>query len=342
LSSGQEEQKEQTMAEAQSILVVGEVRDGRLSLATAEALAAARHLAGQGRHTVSAGFAGTGLAGAAQEAVQAGAERVYIVEHAVLGTWHIELYLAAVEEICRHTAPSIVLLARTTVGREVAPRLACRLGSSLIQDCLAVEIDPGSGYLTATRPVYGGNILARVRSTATPHMATLRPKAYTALPPDASRQGEIQALSVPLEASMAKITELRREIDTTPGVKLEDARIVVAGGRGLGGPEPFRDLQELAGMLGAGIGASRAAVDAGWVPGNWQIGLTGKTITPELYITVGISGASQHMAGCAGAKTLVAINKDRDANIFRAARYGVVGDWQTVLPAFMQALRDLQ
>jgi electron transfer flavoprotein alpha subunit len=173
-------------------------------------------------------------------------------------------------------------------------------------------------------------------------MATLRPKAYTAPPPDANRQGEIHAVPVRLEASMAKVTELRREIDTTPGVKLEDARIVVAGGRGLGGPEPFRDLQELAGMLGAGIGASRAAVDAGWVPGNWQIGLTGKTITPELYITVGISGASQHMAGCAGAKMLVAINKDRDANIFRAARYGVVGDWQTVLPAVMQALRDLQ
>jgi electron transfer flavoprotein alpha subunit len=329
------------MAEAQSILVVGEVREGRLSPATAEGLAAARHLAEQSRHTISAGLAGVELTRAAQEALQAGAERVYTVDNALLRAWHIELYLEALEAICRYTAPSIILLARTTVGREMAPRLACRLGSSLIQDCLTVELDPASGHLTATRPIYGGNILARVRSMTTPQMATLRPKAYTALPPDSSRQGEIHTVPVQLEASMVKVTELRREINTIPGVKLEDARIVVAGGRGLGGPEPFRDLQELAGMLGAGIGASRAAVDAGWVPGNWQIGLTGKTITPELYITVGISGASQHMAGCAGAKMLVAINKDRDANIFRAARYGVVGDWQTVLPAFMQALREL-
>jgi electron transfer flavoprotein alpha subunit len=141
---------------------------------------------------------------------------------------------------------------------------------------------------------------------------------------------------------MAKVTVLREEIAARAEVRLEDARIVVAGGRGLGGPEPFRELQELAGMLGAGIGASRAAVDAGWVPGHWQIGLTGRTITPDLYITVGISGASQHMAGCANAKAILAVNTDREANIFRAARYGVVGNWQEFLPAFIQALRELK
>ena len=125
------------------------------------------------------------------------------------------------------------------------------------------------------------------------------------------------------------------------GVKLEDAKIVVAGGRGLGGPEPFKDLEELARVIGAGIGASRAAVDSGWVLPNWQIGLTGKSIAPDLYITVGISGASQHMAGCSGARVIVAINKDSEANIFKESRYGVVGDWRKVLPAFTEALRDL-
>ena len=329
------------MAEAQGILVVGERREGRLHAMTAEGLAAARHLAEQGGHTVAVGLVGSGATSVAQEALQAGADRVYTVEDALLEAFHIDLYLAAVEALCRAVAPAIILLARTHIGREVAPRLACRLGVSLIQDSLAVDLDPTSGQLIGTRPVYGGNVLARVRSTATPQMATLRPKAYLPLPPDASRQGEVIAVPVTLVASMAKVTVLRQEVDTTPGVRLEDARVVVAGGRGLGGPEPFRELQELAGMLGAGIGASRAAVDAGWVPGTWQIGLTGKTITPELYITVGISGASQHMAGCAAAKVLVAINKDREANIFRAARYGVVGDWQAVLPAFMQALREL-
>jgi electron transfer flavoprotein alpha subunit len=335
------EGEERAMTEAQEILVLGEVREGRLSPTTAEVLAAARHLAQQGGHSVAVGLAGAELASASQEALQAGAERVYSVEHPLLEPWQIDLYLAALHEICRATTPSIILLGRTTTGREVAPRLACRLGTSLIQDCLAVDLDHGSGRLTATRPVYGGNVLARVRSTTTPQMATLRPKAYAPLPPDASRQGQVIAVPVTLEAAMAKVTVLHQEIDTTPGVRLEDARVVIAGGRGLGGPEPFRELQELAGMLGAGIGASRAAVDAGWVPGSWQIGLTGKTITPELYITVGISGASQHMAGCAAAKVLVAINKDREANIFRVARYGIVGDWQTVLPAFMQALREL-
>jgi electron transfer flavoprotein alpha subunit len=125
------------------------------------------------------------------------------------------------------------------------------------------------------------------------------------------------------------------------GIKLEDARIVVAGGRGLGGPEPFADLEELAKVLGAGIGASRAAVDSGWVPASWQIGLTGKTITPDLYITVAISGASQHIAGCSGAKVIVAINKDAEANIFKEARYGVIGDWKKVLTAFTETVREL-
>ena len=159
-------------------------------------------------------------------------------------------------------------------------------------------------------------------------------------PPDPTRQGEVVAVPVTLDASMARVTIVRQVRQESAGVKLEEASIVVAGGRGLGGPEPFRELQELAGMLGAAMGASRAAVDAGWVPGNWQVGLTGKTITPDLYITVGISGASQHMAGCSGAKVIVAINKDAEANIFREARYGVVGDWQIVVPAFMEAIRE--
>ena len=185
-------------------------------------------------------------------------------------------------------------------------------------------------------------MLAQARCLATPQIAALRPKVYAPLAPDAGHQGEVIAVPVALDATMARVAVVRQVRQDSAGVKLEDATIVVAGGRGLGGPEPFRELQELAGMLGAVMGASRAAVDAGWVPGNWQVGLTGKTITPDLYITVGISGASQHMAGCSGAKAIVAINKDAEANIFREARYGVVGDWHIVLPAFMEAIRSLQ
>ena len=329
------------MTESQGVFVVGEVSGGHLSPTTAEVIAAGRVLAQQAGSSVALGLLGHDLATVACEALHAGADQVYTVDDALLATPQADVYLTALEGLCRTVGPQIILLGRTNLGRDIAPRLACRLGVSLLHDCLEVTLDPGTGRLTAIRPVYGGNVLARVRCTVTPQIATLRPKTYSPLPLDPSRQGEIIAVPVALDASMARVTVLRQEVDHSPGIRLEDARIVVSGGRGLGGPEPFRELQELAGLLGAGVGASRAAVDAGWVPGNWQIGLTGKTIAPELYITVGISGASQHMAGCSGAKVIVAINKDRDANIFRAARYGVVGDWQTILPAFMAAVREL-
>ena len=330
------------MAEARGVLVVGEVTQGQLSGTTKEVLAAGRTLAQQAGTELAVGLVGSALASVAQEALQAGGERVYIVEDALLADGQAELHLVALTELCRTVAPDIILLGRTTLGRDLGPRLACRLGVGLLQDCLQVDLEAASGRLTATRPIYGGNVLARVQCMATPQIAALRPKAYAPLPPDATRQGDVVAVPVRLDASMARVTVVQQIRHESAGVKLEEATIVVAGGRGLGGPEPFRELQELAGMLGAAMGASRAAVDAGWVPGNWQVGLTGKTITPDLYITVGISGASQHMAGCSGAKVIVAINKDAEANIFREARYGVVGDWQAVLPAFMEAIRSLK
>jgi electron transfer flavoprotein alpha subunit len=330
------------MAEARGVLVIGEVSEGQLSGTTREVLAAGRPLAAQTDTMLAVGLVGHHLASAAQEALYAGGDRVYTVDDPLLAAGHLELSLAALVALCRTVAPEIILLGRTALGRDLGPRLACRLGVGVLQDCLRVELEAASGRLTATRPVYGGNVLARARCLATPQMAALRPKAYTPLTPDLARQGEVVAVPVTLDTAMARVTVVREVRQDSAGVKLEDATIVVAGGRGLGGPEPFRELQELAGMLGAAMGASRAAVDAGWVPGNWQVGLTGKTITPDLYITVGISGASQHMAGCSGAKVIVAINKDAEANIFREARYGVVGDWQVILPAFMAAIRSLK
>ena len=211
----------------------------------------------------------------------------------------------------------------------------------LAQDCLDVRIDPEAKRLLADRPVYGGNAMATVACIDDPQMAAIRPKVYEPLEPDESRQGEVVPFPVELDASVARVKIVEVVKEEAEGIKLEDAGIVVAGGRGLGGPEPFQYLEELARVLGAGVGASRAAVDSGWVPVHWQIGLTGKAITPDLYITVGISGASQHMAGCSGAKVIVAINKDAEANIFKESRYGVVGDWQKVLPSFTETLRDL-
>ena len=232
-------------------------------------------------------------------------------------------------------------MSRTTEGRELAPRLAFRLGVGLAQDCLEVSVDESTRTLLANRPVYGGNAVAVVSCEHTPQIAAIRPKAYEPTEADAGRQGQVVSFPVELDASQARTRVVETVREESEGVKLEEARVVVSGGRGLGGPEPFSGLEELAKLLGGAVGASRAAVDSGWVPSSYQVGLTGKAITPELYITVAISGASQHMAGCSGAKCIVAINKDADANIFKDARYGVVGDWERVLPALTEAVREL-
>ena len=245
------------------------------------------------------------------------------------------------EALCKDAAPRVALIARTNEGRELAPRLAFRLGVGLAQDCLEVSVDATEKKLLANRPVYGGNAIAVVSCDQTPQIAAIRPKAYEPTEADSSRTGEVVSFPVELDASMALTQIVDTVIEEAEGVKLEDANIVISGGRGLGGPEPFAHLEELAKIMGGTVGASRAAVDSGWVPSSYQVGLTGKTITPDLYIMVAISGASQHMAGCSGAKVIVAINKDAEANIFKEARYGVVGDWESVLPALTAAVREL-
>ena len=329
------------MANSGGVLVLGELEGDALASTVAEILAAGRALADGLALQLSMGIAGADTELAAQDAIGYGADQVYEVNDAILAEYHPELLLAAWAQICRQTDPQVVLMARTTNGRDLGPRLAVRLGVGLAQDCLEVSIDADSGKMVAHRPVYGGNAMAAVVCNGTPQMASIRPKAYEPLERDSSRQGEIIALDASLDASMKRVKLVERVEEESEGVQLEKAGIVVAGGRGLGSPEPFKDLEVIARLLGAGIGASRAAVDAGWVPPSWQIGLTGKTITPDLYITVAISGASQHMAGCSGAKVIVAVNKDAEANIFKEARYGVVGDWQKVMPSFTEALREL-
>ena len=329
------------MAAGRGVLIVGETGGDRLSPATAELLTGGQALLQNLEGELTVGLIGHDLAAGAAKALEAGAERVYTVDDARLQDAPAELCLNALGGLYQAAAPEVILFPRSAWGRELAPRLAGRLGVGLLQDCLEVGIEPDSGRLTALRPVYGGNFLARVRCAASPQIAVLRSQAYEPLTPDPNRQGEVVAVPVALDASQSRVRVVRRVRHEHAGVSLTEARVVISGGRGLGGPEPFRDLEELAGMLGAAVGASRAAVDAGWVPGHWQVGLTGVTVTPELYLTVGISGASQHMAGCLGAKVIVAINTDAEAPIFREARYGVVGDWQAVLPAFMEAVRAL-
>ena len=329
------------MADATGVLVIGQVSAGGLDSTVAELLAAGRGLAGSLGEELSVALLGDSVDAPAQQAIAHGAERVYAVTSPLLSEYHADLYLSALNSLCREVSPRVVLVARTAEGRELAPRLAFRLGVGLAQDCLEVSVDESTKTMLVNRPGYGGNAIAAVSCEHTPQVAAIRPKAYEPAEMDSSRQGQVVSFPVDLDASLVRTRVVETVREEAEGVKLEDARVVVSGGRGLGGPDPFSGLENLAKLLGGAVGASRAAVDSGWVPPSYQVGLTGKSITPDLYITVAISGASQHMAGCSGAKCIVAINKDADANIFKDARYGVVGDWETVLPALTEAVREL-
>ena len=240
-------------------------------------------------------------------------------------------------QIINRVHPDVVLFNKSDFGSLVAPRVAFRLGVVFASDC--IEISNVDGSIVVTRPVFGGSALADFEVATTQSVITLRPGSFSASTETGNPSVEefISDVTVDQRASVLDTIEESRE-----GVRLEDANVIVSGGRGLGGPEPFSVLHDLANVLEGAVGASRAACDAGWIDHAYQVGLTGKSVTPDLYIAVGISGASQHMAGCSSSRAIVAINKDADSNIFKEARYGVVGDWEKVLPAFLSAVRDIK
>ena len=240
-------------------------------------------------------------------------------------------------QIINRVHPDVVLFNKSDFGSLVAPRVAFRLGVVFASDCM--EISNVDGSIVVTRPVFGGSALADFEVATTQSVITLRPGSFSASTETGNPSVEefISDVTVDQRASVLDTIEESRE-----GVRLEDANVIVSGGRGLGGPEPFSILHDLANVLEGAVGASRAACDAGWIDHAYQVGLTGKSVTPDLYIAVGISGASQHMAGCSSSRAIVAINKDADSNIFKEARYGVVGDWEKVLPAFLSAVRDIK
>ena len=324
------------------ILALGEHIDGRVQSITGELLAAGRDLSTSLGEEVAVALLGSEIDGVSDELFSQGADRVYIVLDPLLGEPHVDAHLAAFERVCREYAPSVVLVGKTSVGRDLGPRLGFRLGVGVAQDCVELAVDETTKRLVATRPVYGGNAMARFTfADGRPQVAVLRPKVYEPLPSDPARTGELVSLEAGLDPAVMRSRLVETVRSEAEGMRLEDAPVVVSGGRGLGGPEPFQMLEELAQLLGGAVGASRAVCDAGWLDHSYQVGLTGKTVTPDLYVAVGISGASQHMAGCSAAKQIVAINRDADANIFKSASFGVVGDWKNVMPSFMETVREL-
>jgi len=323
------------------VLVYGEVVEGKLAAITAELLGCGRKLADSLGEELCAVLLGSGVKGSANDVIAHGADKVYVVDDALLKDYQTEAYVAVMEKVVKQVNPNIVLLGQTSVGRDLAPRLAFRLGTAVSMDCLELDIDAGSKRLIQTRPVYGGNARAIFTTEKDPQMATIRNKAMSPSERDDSRKGEVIDVEAGIDASVIKAKFVEKVKEEITGVKLEDAPVIVTGGRGIGGAEGFKQLEELAGMLKGAVGASRPATDNGWVPATAQIGLTGKIVAPDVYIAVALSGSSQHMAGCSGSKNIIAVNKDPEANIFREAQFGVVGDWKVVIPAFTAKVKEL-
>ena len=322
---------------ANTILVVGEVAEGALVPISAELLGGARRLAEGSGQKVACVLLGSGVEGVAQETIAFGADEAFVVDDPALTEYNSDVYLQAMLKVAEQLSPAMILFGQTNLGRDLAPRLAFRLETGVIMDC--VEMTMEGGRLMATRPCYGGNARAVNAVRTDPQIATVRAKSQDPLERDDSRQGQVTKIDAGIDQAAVRVKVTERKGMTAEGVRLEDADVVVSGGRGLGGPENFDVIEELAGALGAAVGASRAVCDLGWRPVSDQVGLTGKVVSPTLYIAIAISGASQHMAGCSGSKNIVAINKDPDANIFKVSRFGIVEDYAKVVKPLTEAVQ---
>jgi electron transfer flavoprotein alpha subunit len=328
------------MADNKGVLIIGEVVEGKLAAITAELLGAGRKLADALGEPLSAALIGSGIKDNAQECIAFGADKVYVVDDPLLQDYQTDSYVAVAEKVVNEAVPKILLMGQTFLGRDLAPRLAFRLKTGLSMDCVELDLDD-SKALKATRPTYGGNAKAIFTTSGMPQMATCRAKAMTPLEKNDSRTGEVVTVDAGLDPSQMRIKVTGFAKEEVEGIKLEDADVVVSGGRGIGAAEGFAELERLAKLMKGAVGATRPVCDNGWLAASLQVGLTGKIVSPDVYFAIALSGSSQHMAGCSGSKTIIAINKDAEANIFKEAQFGVVGDWKKVMPALTDKIQEL-
>jgi len=321
-----------------SILVYIEQRDGAVRPVAREALGEAKRLAATLGGPVTAVWCGSTDADLASLG-EAGAEKVLVAKHEAFARYDGAGYAAAVAAAARATGAKLVLLGASSLGKDLAPRVAARLGVGLAADCTALEAD--GGRLVARRPVMAGKAYEKLAFPLSPAMATLRPKVFAAAAPESGKTAAVEPLAFEWDAAAPRAVVTGVTGATGGRPDLTEAETIVSGGRGLKGPEHFALLEQLADALGATVGASRAVVDAGWRPHGDQVGQTGKTVSPKLYVAVGISGAIQHLAGMSSSRCIVAINKDPEAPIFKVADYGVVGDLFEVVPALTEAVKQL-
>lgn len=329
-------------SEYEGLWVVGEINDGRLAMVTAELIGEGRRLADKRDTDVSCVLMGHEIGHLADRAAGYGADRVFLVDHPALERYRTQPFTDVLTGLINRNKPEIVLIGATSMGRDLASRVAARIKAGLTADCTELSINDETGLLEQTRPAFGGNVMATILCEFTrPQMATVRPKVMKPLEFDDSREAEVIEVPVQInEKSIAtKILEVVKD-ESGSDVNLTEADIIVSGGRGLGDPKHFALIEELADTIGGAVGASRATVDAGWIPATHQVGQTGKTVHPKLYIACGISGAVQHLAGMSSSDVIVAINKDPDAPIFNVAHYGIVGDLFEVVPAMIEAIKQ--
>jgi electron transfer flavoprotein alpha subunit len=325
---------------AQGVCVIPEFRDGAFRRVSWEVSSEGRRLADALGEPLAAIALGDGVAAAAADLGHYGVEKVYVVDDPQLKDYLAETYVPAAAEILQTLQPKIVLTAASADGKDLSARLAARLGAALATDCTALKIEGGA--LKVKRPVYAGKAFAWYEWSegAWPQMASCRPNVMACLPPDTAAQAEVEKVAGALPAdTKTKVLNIEKAVGRVP---LTEAQVIVSGGRGMKGPEHFAIIEELAKLLGGAVGASRAAVDAGWRPHRDQVGQTGKVVTPVLYIACGISGAIQHLAGMGSSKYIVAVNKDPEAPIFSKADYGVVEDVFQFLPAFIEEVKKLK
>lgn len=315
-----------------SVLLIAESDEhGQINQATLQAVTAATDL---GEAEITVVIAGEAPGSASSLAVEK-VVTISAIESADVGIY--EQVTADLAALVSSTNPDVVIFGKTDFGSVVGARLAFRVDATFASDCIDIS---GTGKpVSVTRPVYGGSALAEFEIASSPVIVTLRVGAFE--PSTATGSPAVESFSSGTTAEQCASVS-GTVVEAREGVRLEDADFVVSGGRGLGGPEPFSVLADLADVLGGAVGASRAACDAGWIDHSHQVGLTGKSVSPDVYIAVGISGASQHMAGCSSSRAIVAINKDGDSNIFKEARFGVVGDWEKILPPFLATVRELK
>ena len=326
-----------------NVWVFAELEDGRINPVVLELLGEGRRLADALGEQLCAVLLGSGVQGVTAGLIAAGADRVLAVDRPELACFRDEPYTAVLSELIRRHKPAIVLCGATTVGRSLIPRVAILTNAGLTADCTALAIDPKTRRLLQTRPAFGGNIFATIECpNSRPQMATVRPKVMKSLAADPARRGEVTLEDVAAALLASRTERIGYTPEGTETANIAEADIIVSGGRGMVKAENFRLLEDLAREIGAGVGASRAAVDAGWMPYSHQVGQTGKTVCPRLYIACGISGQIQHMAGMSSSDIIVAINKDPEAPIFKTATYGLVGDVVKLVPMLTEALRKVR